>query len=225
MAVLCPMCAGRVAMDDINVARDLALCRACERTFSFADAVSTTNAPGVPPEPPSGSWFEPTFDGFQVGTTTRTCAALFLVPIALVWSGGSLCLFYGLQVLVGHFSLPQSLVGIPFLLVSVPLVAASLMSVCGRFLVTVRGDDGHVFVGVGPIGWRRRFDWGSVREVVEATSSYSRNAQPMHVIRLNGPQPISFGSGMTDWRRLFILAILRRELLSRGKARLLNDEL
>jgi hypothetical protein len=217
MEVICPTCAGRVAMDDVNVARDLALCRACERTFSFADAVCVDSSHDVPPEPPCGSWFEETFEGFRVGASTRSWAALFIVPFTLFWAGGSMGGLYGSQIVEARFNLLATLFGIPFLLGSVALVSFSLMLIFGRVAATVASGEGDVFTGVGPIGWRRRFDWGTVREAIEITSSHGRNGEPSKVIRLTGSRPFNFGSMLNESRRSYILAVLRHELRRRGK--------
>ena len=215
MSYRCPTCRAEIGLDDVNVARDVALCRSCERTHSFADLAAGDAPSPYPVEPPSGAWYEETFDGFRMGAVTRSCLAVFLVPFACVWIGGSLGGIYGSQVVKGQFDLSASLFGIPFLLGSILLGSLTLMTLFGKVVVTVSGDDGSVFTGVGPIGWTRRFAFSAVHSAAEHLG-YNRNGGPSPVIRLAGAHPMSFGSMLTEPRRQFLLGILARAIRDRG---------
>jgi hypothetical protein len=208
----------------VNVARDFALCRSCERTFSFADAIAAGSSEEFLENPPLGAWYRETRDGFAAGASTRSPIAFFLVPFLCVWSGISLGGIYGTQIRSGHFKLIESLFGIPFLLGTVILGGMTLMTICGHVMIHIVGDEGMVFGGIGPIGWRRRFSWSGVRGVSESwTSHYSRGRRP--TIRITGAKPFTFGSLLNEARREYLIAVLRRELLRRGKPRKAIHEL
>jgi hypothetical protein len=202
-------------LDDVNVASDVALCRPCGSAFKVGELIQYAAAPMVDPDrPPRGAWYEETFDGFRAGATTRSCIALFLVPFMCVWSGGSLGGIYGSQIARGQFNPGMSLFGIPFLLGTIFLGGFALMTLCGRHVVSVEGDEGIVFTGVGPVGMRKRFAWSEVTGVEEDVHSGGRGG-PSRSIRLNGVNPITFGSLLSEPRRQFLLAMLRRKLIER----------
>lgn len=211
MVIRCPTCGCVLPMDDVNVARDLALCRGCERTYRFADLVAESRQPPFDPaSPPPGAWFEETFDGFRVGATTRSLLAFFLVPFMLFWSGGSLGGIYGSQIAKGQFDLVPSLLGLPFLAGTIFLGGIAVMTVCGRVVVTVAGDEGEVFTGIGPFGYRRRFRWSGISRVEEGCGAYSGRRQPTRVIRLVGDRLLAFGSMLNEQRRYYLIQALRQ---------------
>ena len=198
-------------MDDVNVAKDVALCRRCAEPFSYADLIANQEVAQVDlMNPPKGTWFKQDGSSWELGCTTRSPVAFFLIPFVCLWSGGSMWCIYGTQFHRGHFYLSQSLFGIPFLIGTLVLVPAALMTMCGKFYVRVESDEGRVFTGIGPLGWSRRFRWSEVREVREWMRKWQRNDRNLPMIELDGPKPIRFGSGLTEPRRLFFLAALRR---------------
>jgi len=164
--VVCPKCHGVIPLEDVNVANDIALCRKCTYNFSFADALSENELEPVDlSNPPKGVWYKRLPNGFELGSSTRSAAAFFLVPFMLVWSGFSLGGIYGTQIAKGHFSLGQSLFGIPFLIGTIIFGSIAMMTVCGKFCVRAEGNDGEIFVGAGSLGYRKKFRWDQVRQI------------------------------------------------------------
>jgi len=213
--LLCPNCQTPIPPDDINIARDTALCRACSALTAVSSVVHGQTQPaGVfdPQTPPSGAWCRD--DGIEtvIGATTRSPMALFLVPFMLVWSGFSLGGIYGRQLVTGKLDLVSSLFGIPFLLGSVVLGGLTLLCVCGKAEVRLRQDEGTIFVGVGTLGWKRRFNVSGVQAIREDWAGWSSNRRPRRAIILEGATRISFGSMLNEPRRYFVLESLRRKL-------------
>lgn len=99
---------------------------------------------------PEGLKLEETMAGFRLTISTRSWAALFLVPFTLVWAGGSLGGIYGSQLAKGEFNLLMSLFGLPFLAGSVFLVAMTAMTVAGRSVVEQAG--GKFSIRTGALG-------------------------------------------------------------------------
>lgn len=210
MNSFCPKCRVPIPLTDVNVATDLALCRACGETFSFAALQETAEAESVDlARPPRGAWFHKDNRGFEAGASTRSWAALFLVPFMAVWSGFSLGGIYGSQMWKGEFNLGMSLFGIPFVLGTLLFGSLALMSVCGKVVVSVRGPDGLVFTGIGPVGWRRRFRWNEVTGVRRSSSADSEGHRTQR-ITLEGPATLHFGTGLSEARRDFLLAALNQ---------------
>jgi len=177
LEVVCPKCHSGIPLGDVNVANDLALCRQCGHSFSFADALEEQKADTVDlTNPPKGMWFTRTMTGFELGASTRSPAAFFLVPFMLVWSGFSLGGIYGTQIAKGHFNLGMSLFGLPFLFGTILFGSIAIMTVCGKFCVRAMSNQGEVFVGVGPIGYRKRFQWDQVKSISVKTRRGSNDS-------------------------------------------------
>ena len=141
LQVVCPKCDGEIPLDDVNVANDIALCRKCEHNFSFSQAIAEATVADVDlNNPPKGVWFTRTPNGFELGSSTRSAIAFFVIPFMLLWSGGALKGIYGSQISKGDFSLFQSLFGLPFLFGTLVLGAFAIMTICGKFCVRAEGN-------------------------------------------------------------------------------------
>lgn len=210
--LVCLKCRSEIPLSDVNVSTDIALCRQCGQTWSYADLLADKESAEIDTmAPPKGAWFhEVPPCSFEVGVSTRSAAALFLVPFMCVWSGFSLGGIYGSQFMKGQFNLTMSLFGIPFVLGTLLFGSIALMTVCGKVVVRVDGENGTVFTGVGPIGWRRRLNWRGVSSV-RCTESYGRRGSVSRQIKFEGETPLSFASGVKEERLNFMLAVLRRK--------------
>jgi len=211
MKAVCPKCRGAIPLDDVNVARDIAVCRRCEQTFAYSELIEEQEAAPVDPNrPPKGTWFKRTPGGFEVGSTTRSPIAFFLVPFMCVWSGFSLSGIYGTQIAKGKFNLMMSLFGIPFLLGTLLFGSIALMAACGKVRVRLDGKNGEVFTGVGPVGWRQRFQKDDVTGVRRTERLGDKGVS--HQIMIEGRKPIQFASGLSVERLNFLLGTLRQAL-------------
>lgn len=209
LEVVCPKCQAEVPLEDVNVANDIALCRKCAYNFSFADAVAEGEIEPVDlTKPPKGIWYKRTPNGFELGSSTRSAIAFFLVPFMLVWSGFSLGGIYGTQIVKGHFNLGMSLFGIPFLLGTILFGSIAIMTVCGKFCVRVQGNDGEVFVGVGSLGYRKKFRWDQVRDIRVETERTSKGTTYKQLL-IAADTPIKIPN-VPDSRVTFFVAALRQ---------------
>lgn len=214
---ICPRCRAEIPLDDINVSKDVALCRACGRTWSYADLIKDDNEYRDLKNPPSGAWFRETSPrAFEVGVSTRSAIAFFLVPFMCVWSGFSLGGIYGSQFTKGHFELGPSLFGIPFILGTLLFGSIAVMSVCGKVVVNVDGDNGVIFTGVGPIGWRRRFNWRNVSGI-RRTERYGNRGSVSQQITFDGEKRLDLAAGVKDERLDFMFAVLREKWRESGR--------
>jgi hypothetical protein len=212
---VCPKCHGEFPADQVNAGTDVAYCPHCAEAFKLTDLIERgeTDEGDLGP-PPSGAWFKAGVDEWEVGATTRSAAALFLVPFMCVWSGFSLGGIYGSQIVKGHFELGPSLFGIPFFLGTLLFGSIAVMTVCGKVRLRVRGDDAEAFAGVGAVGWRRRFQWSQIAKITDGRSNVRYSGQQTAGLCLEGGgRVISFGTGVTEERRTFLMAVLRRMLV------------
>lgn len=209
-SVWCPSCRGQIPLADVNVAADLAICRQCDREFSYVELRSKSSQIDQVfdiSSPPAGAWYRDDFDGVRLGATTRSWGALFLVPFTLVWSGFSLGGIYGSQIISGKFEWFLSLFGLPFLIGSIFLIGMTLMTLVGKVAVRVdRHGSTVVFTGVGPIGRRQRFN---LNEMQINESAVGNNDQSTAIV-VQGPTRHSFGSMLSEQRLYFLLAALRK---------------
>ncbi len=210
MKLACPACSQIFPPDNINVRTDLALCPACgriARPSGLSDAGFDENALG---QPPKGSWYRQAPTETVVGATTRHGIAIFLVPFGCLWSGGSLGGIYGSQIKSGNFNLFMSLFGLPFLVGSIVLWSIALMAICGKVEVRLRGRQGVVFTGIGPVGWKRPLDLDAVDTIAEEYPRMGRSAARGAAIVLKGSRSqLRFGTQLSDTRRRFILNALK----------------
>ena len=96
MDAACPLCGSAIAIDDVNVATDIALCRRCGKSFPFSQVIrhAATTGPDLA-APPEGAWLENTGYQIRVGATTRSWTAFIVIPFTCAWSGMSLYGIYG----------------------------------------------------------------------------------------------------------------------------------
>ena len=217
MNITCPLCRNAIPADDFNVSTDVALCRRCDRTYSFADIASTSLAPTADlNHPPGGAWFDQYPGGFRIGATTRSWGALFLIPFTCVWSGGSMFGLYGTQILKHHFDWKMSLFGIPFFVGSCLLITLCAMALGGKVELTMRDDRLSIYSGIAFIGWTRHFRWSDFILVREQAYPNSGRGQRSPSLALEGKQKVTFGSGLNDSRRYFVMSALRSMLGARS---------
>jgi len=217
MDIKCPACGRTIPLEDVNVSTDLALCRACDKSFRFSDLVDDSSRGGAPnlSSPPSGAWFEQTPEGFSTGATTHSWYAVFIVPFTCVWAGGSLSGIYGKQILSGKFDPASSFFGLPFLIGSLFLLCLCAMTVARKISVTKSGNELLIFTGVGPIGWTRHYPWSDFTTVREdlMRSNYRMTWSGLgRAIALEGKRKVSFGSMWSENRRYFVLSAMREML-------------
>lgn len=212
---VCPGCGQAIPMEDINVAKDLALCRACGKTWTFSLVNATKELKDVNLDnPPRGARVETDHEGGTKIIYKRiTPVAFFLVIFTAIWGGGSMAGIYGSQLKKGHFELGASLFGLPFLIGTIVLVSITAFLLFGRWEIKIGRGEGSVFVGVGPLGWRRRFSFGPNAYVSLAMSDVKVNNQPQEaiVIQDGDKRVASFGAVISKRDvKLFIAAAVAR---------------
>jgi hypothetical protein len=207
MEVNCNQCKRKIDAENINVSKDTSYCLSCESLTSLSSLLETSpskkfdttqNVGGIKVEDNGYSW--------AINASNRSLMALFLVPFTLVWAGGSLSGIYGTQLANGEFDLQQSLFGLPFLIGSVVLISFTLMSVFGRTNVSCENGKALVFIGIGSIGWYRRFDWQNIERITENDSRQNKH------LSLEGSKRVNLGWGLTSEKLYFMSNYLKTKL-------------
>jgi hypothetical protein len=103
----------------------------------------------------------------------------------------------------------------PFILIGSAMIGAFLSAVGGRTEVRLDANEGTVFVGIGPLGWKRRFNPRSIKDIRIKDSSYrdsDGDRQSKVRIRLETAdgKEIEFGSMLRPDRMKFVAGALRK---------------
>ncbi|PQO30625.1 hypothetical protein C5Y96_14240 [Blastopirellula marina] len=214
----------------MNVDNDLAICHECNEAFKISRLLDPQPEPQVYEnagwlseasdsfdinKPPRGVSYENNGMGWRISSTTRNGIAFIMVPFICVWSGFSLGGIYGSQIAEGKFDPIRSLFGIPFVLGTLLFGSMALMSVFGRIVIKsseMDHDAGSVFMGVGPIGWTRRFRWSEIRRIDETVGSGKNQSTRITLFR--DSSDINFGEMFSEERRRYVIHALRQLVVS-----------
>jgi len=209
MKLVCPVCASEISWKFIDFGQESAFCCECRKEFDCQKWIneSLVSADFVS-QPPSGAWSESTATGFRVGASTRSFRWLFWIPMAAFWSLLLAVFLYGAFHSERKVRIELFLFLSPFLLLSLGLWVAALMSICGKVVVEINGRDGTVFSGIGPMGWRRRFDWAQVQKI-RISTVYGSGFGNKQRITLEGDRVLGFAKGAKREQLVFLMAMLR----------------
>ena len=106
----------------------------------------------------------------------------------------------------------------PFIVIGTSMIGAFFLSIWGRTEVQAGPTGGTVFTGVGPLGYRRRFIPSHVSDVriedrLWRDSDGDRQQKTNIIIETKEGKLIRFGSMLSNERRRFLAALLRKFLL------------
>jgi hypothetical protein len=207
MDVNCTKCKRLIESKNINVEKDTAFCTSCRSLSSLSSMLVSATDPNFDSRKPvSGTKVSRNGSNWMISASHRSFSALFFVPFTVVWAGGSMTGIYGTQIAEGKFSLSQSLFGLPFLIGSIVLITLCLMSIFGRTLVSVENNKALVFIGIGAIGWYRRFEWRDVSKVIETNKGQQK------YISLEGSKRLNLGWGLSASKQFYLANFLRTKL-------------
>jgi hypothetical protein len=237
---ICSKCRRTISPDDINVANDVAYCRDCNLTYRLSELAEDNEITATLDlhHPPPGAWFSSDGGGTVIGATNRSLgSAAGLLFFALFWNGivsvfVCLALSGTLHVLdvprpewfpAPNLNDEEMGVGMmlflwlfltPFITIGVAVAAICLNCLFGRTEVRVSGTQGIVFTGIGPLGWRRRFDASQLKSVqIDGTRSSKGQRTDYILMQMREGKQIKFGSQLSSERRQFFLGALRKTVL------------
>lgn len=210
----CPKCGKDLLLDDVNVAQDMALCRACGYSGAF---LNTASVPQLTDEemarPPKRVSLRREFgDALSIECRPNRAALWFLIPFTALWSGGSMIGIYGTQIWSGNYDVKQSLFGLPFLFGTVVLLTIILHLVFGKTTVTLTKGRVRIFTGLFGAGRTRELECGKETTVALAPSGYRVNdvVQPEIVLSSEGRE-LRFGAmALSSEAKKYVAAVLRR---------------
>lgn len=238
----CTRCRRVIPPDDINVAKDVAYCRICNLACQLSAVTDASElSSGVDlSRPPAGAWQQAEGMDTIIGASSRSLGtAVGALAVSLFWNGIT-GLFVLLAVagtlhnmgivLPAWFPAPPMKqqpmsVGIniflwlfltPFILIGMAMLGAFLMAAAGRTELSIGRSEASVFTGVGPIGYRRRFDPQTVTDVrIDQRRWQTDGGQPQTciVIESASGKQVRCGALLPEERKRFVAAALRNALL------------
>lgn len=232
----CPKCKSAIDVADLNMAQGVALCRVCGDLKMLSEVMSVpVMDPADASQPPAGCRVEDWGSGVRYEASCRSIPAAIGTGIfATFWNGVTwtiLLNFLSGATTQSTGSSPQTtpaehdpagtqaglafafLFMIPFVAIGIGMAIGFIVSVFGKVVVTIEGDEGRVRTGVGVLSWTRRFDVGAVKAVTLGQTSYLVNNQHKPLIVIEGAKTLKFGSGLSDRRRKWLAAMLAERLV------------
>jgi hypothetical protein len=211
----CQFCRASIALTDVNVANDIALCRACGKTMPFSEIAPISGAENIDlSRPPKGVRIEESpIHGKTIIYRKIPLVVIFLIPFAAVWSGFSMFGIYGSQIKEGRFDPVSSLFGLPFFIGTVFLVSFILFCLFGRWRIGYSGGVLSAAMEVGPIGWTRRLVCDKSARVSIRPAKWQKNNVPQSLIQVECQgSTLKFGTPIPDEAKDFIAEALRRTI-------------
>lgn len=162
---------------------------------------------------PSGVTFTTTPDSLILRATTRSWGALVAVPFMCVWTVLSMGGIFWSRIERHEFIIALTVIGIPFILITLCFWWFVLLMVFGKIEVRISGDEGRIFTGIGSAGWTRRFKPADIVDVRFIDDSDGGE------IVLAGTKRLSFGVLLTGDRKRYVADVLRVFLTARSTQR------
>ena len=212
----CPHCGVTVALDDVDVPRDTAHCRACGETSSLALLCDIAGLAAVDlTQPPRRVRVRTDPRGSARIECRRVLPAVRIVaPFTLLAGGGALWLIYDRSCAGGVFDIARFLLVIPFTIIAVVLLCITVYTLFGRWVITLAPGRGTVFTGVGPLGWRRRFEYDRHSHVSVQPTDDKVNDEPLTGVVVHaGTKRLAFGTLLSDEAKRFVAAVVRDSIL------------
>jgi hypothetical protein len=240
----CPTCSKAIPGNDVNIAKDIIYCRSCNLAHSLSALLQSSElTTGINfNHPPPGVRYDHAGGHFTVSVSHRSLGmAAGTLAVALFWNG--IVSIFVLIAIAGTlknmgvtlptwFPAPDMngspmstgmtlflwLFLTPFIVIGASMIGAFFLSIGGRTEVKVDTQEGTVFTGVGPLGYRRRFMPSHVSDVrIEdkqwRDSDGDRQQKINIVIETKEGKLIRFGSMLTSERRRYLAALLRKSLV------------
>jgi hypothetical protein len=237
----CSRCGKVIPSEDVNVANDVAYCRACNLSHKLSALTQGTELDIVTDlnHPPAGAWYINDGTGPVIGATHRSLGtALGALAISLFWNGIVFVLvalagtLLNLGVPLPHWFPAPNMNGspmsvgmtiflwiflTPFIVIGLVMIGAFLSALGGRTEVRIRNAEGVVFTGIGSLGYRRRFDASAVKDVriddkQWRDSDGGRQRKTYILIETREGKLIKFGSMLAEERRKFLAGAVRKVL-------------
>ena len=90
------------------------------------------------------------------------------------------------------------------------------MAIWGKVELTLDNKGGKIFTGVGNIGLVKKFSWSDITKVKEKQANFRYPRSQGNTIVLEGKKRISFGTGVKEERRYYLLRAIKSLIIKKG---------
>lgn len=209
----CPSCGSLLAVEDVNMAADMALCRACNKVSRFSELVQEKRDEEILDFVPRRMNVAKTLKGLEVTYRKRKGEGFFLLLFTVFWNAVTGFALFSEMREMTYESLPVLLFLIPFVLIGVGTFAGALYALFGRMTLTLTPGRGELFRGVGKLGRRQHFLLAKDSHISIEASNMERNDKTLDkiVVQQPGGKPFEFGTGIAEAEaREYVVALLRQ---------------
>ena len=167
MHAYCPACCSHIALGDINVQADTAVCRRCGHATAYSAVIHAPTV-GLYTSPPNGCHVEQNGERWLAIASTAGWQFFFFAPCALFWNAIVATFVVGALV-----HAPAGLVILPFL--SLHIAAGIFVAwtaaryACGTIDVEIANQRIRVGSGIGPLRWWQVRELAYTREIHQKT--------------------------------------------------------
>lgn len=195
MKVICPDCKIEIDKEHTNIQTDIAECQQCSRLIKISENYQEEFSDFDVSKPPKGCWSKTHRGKATIGASLFSPSAFFLVLFAILWNG--FIIFFTLNADFSNnndkFS-PYFL--IPFYLVGIFVFGRAIYQIFGKTEITIDGNGGTIFKGLGTIGLKKHFKWSEIKRVKKGFSSIQVNDRNVPIIILEGDKNLKLGFGL-----------------------------
>ncbi len=211
----CVNCRAVIPPEDVNVATDKVFCRKCGKVFSFAEMVDREDVPADPGEVPQGITQRLGDDNENIISYRRFSPfAYLLIFFFMIWTAIVAWIIYSqVSATHGQVDVARLFALIPFVLADIPMLFFLIFLTRGETRISMDHGQGCVFIGVGKLGWTRRFIYNRNSRVTLKDSAMIVNGVPKKGICINTDgKDFVFCATIREEVKSYIVALLQREI-------------
>lgn len=209
----CPACGAFLAMEDVNMAADMVLCRSCNKISKFSEIVQEERDEEILDSIPRRMSVTKTARGLEITYKKPKGAGLFLLMFSIFWNSVTCVALFAVRKEMSCENLFGLLFLIPFVLVGAGTFAGAFYVLFGRMTLILTPSRGELFRGVGNLGHRQHFLLEKDSRISIEESSIRRNHGTLYkiVVEQPGGKPFEFCTGIEEAEaRQYIAALLRQ---------------
>ena len=205
----CPACGALLAMEDVNMAADMVLCRSCNKISKFSEIVQEERDEEIPRR----MSVTKTARGLEITYKKPKGAGLFLLMFSIFWNSVICVALFEVMREMSCENLFELLFLIPFVLVGAGTFTGAFYVLFGRMTLILIPGRGELFRGVGSLGRRQQFLLEKDSCISIEASSIRRNHEVLNKIVVGQPdgKTFEFGTGIEEAEaQQYIAALLRK---------------
>jgi len=210
--ILCPACQTPIPLEEVNASTNIALCRACGQTSSFAELAAWRDEEALLGSPPKNLRIEECADGSIKMTYKRIpFVAYFILPVLLLWGYSFLWKPYIQPWLDGSYVLHSQSGTPPVIHLIIIFSALAGWLFFGSWRIILRDGLGKVLIGLGPLFYTRSFYYDRTSQIHLVPSNIRVNRVRQDAICITtGGVDFIFGAIIHWESKNHIAAVIRR---------------